>query len=76
MNGRTCDYWEVTHQGEVTNVWIDQKIHFPIKTVAKDSTITLTNVKEGEPDPSLFQIPAGYQKMDMGAMTGGRPPQQ
>lgn len=76
VNGRTCDHWEVTHQGDVANMWIDQKIHFPIKTVTKDSKITLTNIKEGEPDPSLFQIPAGYLKMDMGAMMGGRPPQQ
>ena len=64
VNGRTCDHWEVTHQGEVANMWIDQKIHYPIKTVTKDSTITLTNIKEGEPDSSLFRIPAEYQKLD------------
>jgi Domain of unknown function (DUF4412) len=79
VNGRSCDHWEITDkQGRVANIWIDQKLHFPIKTVSQDSTMTLTNIKEGEPDASLFQIPAGYHKMDMSGMlppAGGRPPQ-
>jgi uncharacterized protein DUF4412 len=78
VNGRTCDHWQITDKnGKVASVWIDQKLHFPIKTVSEDSTLTLTNIKEGEPDASLVQIPAGYTKMDMGSMMQmGRPPQQ
>ena len=78
VNGRTCDHWQVTDKkGKVSNVWVDQKLHFPIKTVSEDSTWQLSNIKEGEPSPSLFQIPAGYTKMDMGGMMQmGRPPQQ
>jgi hypothetical protein len=78
VNGRSCDHWQITDKnGKVTNVWIDQKIHFPIKTVSEDSTMELTNIKEGEPAASLFEIPPGYQKMDMGSMMQGmRPPQQ
>ena len=78
VNGRACDHWQITDKnGKVANVWIDQKLHFPIKTVSEDSTWTLTNIKEGEPDASLFQIPAGYTKMDMGSMMQmGHPPQQ
>jgi len=69
VNGRTCDHWEMTDkQGRVSNVWIDQKLHFPIKVVSQDSTMTLTNIKEGQPDASLFQIPAGFHKMDMSGM--------
>ena len=30
--------------------------------------MTLTNIKEGQPDASLFQIPAGFHKMDMSGM--------
>ncbi len=78
VNGRTCDHWQITDkEGKVSNVWVDQKLHFPIKTVTQDSTWVLTNIKEGEPDASLFQIPAGYTKMDMGGMMQGmHPPQQ
>ncbi|HZL66321.1 MAG TPA: DinB family protein, partial [Candidatus Limnocylindrales bacterium] len=37
----------------------------------------LSNIEEGEPDASLFQIPPGYTKMDMGSMMQmGHPPQQ
>lgn len=72
VNGRTCDHWQITlKNGEVSNMWIDQKIHFPIKTVTQDSSWELTNIQEGEPAASLFEIPAGYQKMDMGGMMGG-----
>ncbi len=78
VNGRSCDHWQITDKnGKVSNVWIDQKLHFPIKTVSPDSSWELTNIKEGEPAASLFEIPSGYQKMDMGSMMQGmRPPQQ
>ncbi len=78
VNGRTCDHWQITNKsGKVSNVWIDQKLHFPIKGVSEDSTWELSNIQEGEPSASLFQIPPGYTKMDMGSMMQmGRPPQQ
>jgi Domain of unknown function (DUF4412) len=78
VNGRTCDHWQITDKnGKLANVWIDQKLHFPIKAVSEDSTMTLSNIKEGEPATSLFQIPPGYNKMDMGNMMQmGRPPGQ
>ena len=79
INGRTCDHWQITDKnGRTSNVWIDQKLRFPIKVVTDNSTMTLSNIKEGEPDASLFQIPSGFHKMDVGAMMPqgmGRPPQ-
>ncbi len=78
VNGRTCDHWQITDKNaQVANVWVDQKLHFPIKAVSADSTWQLTNITEGEPEASLFQIPPGYHKMDAGGMMQGmRPPQQ
>jgi hypothetical protein len=78
VNGRSCDHWQITHKdGKVTNAWIDQKLHFPIKSVSDDSTWQLTNIKEGEPSASLFEIPSGYRKMDIGGVMGGmQPPAQ
>ena len=70
VSGRTSDHWEVTDkQGRVTNLWIDQQLHLPIKVVTKDATMLLSNIKEGEPDASLFTIPADYHKIDLGGMT-------
>lgn len=75
VNGRTCDHWQITNKkGEVSNVWVDQKLHFPIKSVSPDSTWELTNINEGPQDASLFEVPPGYRKMDLGGMTGGMQP--
>jgi hypothetical protein len=65
VSGRTCDHWEVTDkQGRVTNLWIDQKLHFPVKVTSQDSTMLLSNIKEGQPDASLFVIPSGFEKLE------------
>ena len=70
VSGRTCDHWEVTDKkGRLTNLWIAQQLHLPIKVVTKEATMLLSNVQEGEPDPALFTIPAGYHKLDLGSMT-------
>jgi hypothetical protein len=75
VNGRVCENWEMTTARGTTRMCIDQKLMYPIKTVMADGAMTeLSNVKEGKPDPSVFEIPAGYRKMEMGSM-GGRPPQ-
>jgi hypothetical protein len=30
VNGRACDHWQITNkEGQVSNVWVDQKLHFP-----------------------------------------------
>ena len=69
VSGRTCDHWEITDKkGKINNVWVDQKLHFPIKATTPDTSILLSNVREGEPDATQFQIPADYRKMDMGGM--------
>lgn len=77
VNGRVCDKWVTTDKnGKVSTAWVDQKLFFPIKTLAADgSSMELSNVKEGAPPASTFDIPAGYQKMDLGGMMGGRRPQ-
>ena len=66
LNGRTCDHWVITQKDRgVSNVWVDPKLRFPIKTVTKGDTWQLTNIKEGEPAASLFVVPRGYRKMEM-----------
>ena len=75
MNGRSCDKWELTSKQGKQTVWIDPKLHFPIRSVSADgNTMDLTNIKEGSQPASLFEFPAGYTKMDLGGMMGARPP--
>ncbi len=79
VNGRSCDKWEFTDKkGNTTNAWVDQKLHFPIKMQNSDgSLVEFTNIKDGAPSASVFEIPADYRKLDMGGMggLGGRIPQ-
>jgi outer membrane lipoprotein-sorting protein len=78
VNGRLCDKWQFTSKSgrdENRTVYIDQKTKIPIKTVRGDSVFELTNIKEGAQPADLFQVPAGYRKMDLGGMGApGRPP--
>jgi len=78
INGRNCDRWELAHKnsGGTSTVWIDQKTGIPVKRQAADGMVfELENIKEGPQPDSLFEVPPGYQKMDMGGMMRGMPPQ-
>jgi hypothetical protein len=77
VNGRSCDKWLLTSKnGSSTTTWVDQKLHFPIKTqTSEGNSFQLINIKEGDQPASLFAPPSGYRKIDLGSMMGGRPPQ-
>ena len=49
-------------------MWVDTKLHCVVKTDGAAGSIELRNIKEGSQPASLFEIPAGYTKFDMGAM--------
>jgi hypothetical protein len=49
----------------VREVWMSTDLHRPLMVKSTDprfgTTVSqLSNIKRGEPDPSLFQVPAGY----------------
>jgi hypothetical protein len=51
--------------------WIDEAKHIPVKTAAIDGTWSteFRDIKSGPQDPKLFEIPGGYQKMQMPKMS-------
>jgi hypothetical protein len=55
--------------------WMATDINFPLKAAAVDGSWTqeFKNVKMGPQPESLFDLPAGYQKMQMPQMPGGMP---
>jgi outer membrane lipoprotein-sorting protein len=73
VNGRVCDKWVTTQKdGKTSTAWIDQRLFFPVKSLsAEGDSMELSNIKEGAPPASTFQVPDGYRKM--GGATGGRP---
>lgn len=78
VNGRNTDKWLFKNKksGDTQTFWIDKKIMYAIRMVGKDMQMDLTNVKEGMQAASLFEIPAGYRKFDMGGMMRGQTPPQ
>lgn len=70
VNGRNTVKYEGTNsKGESGFVWVDPKLRFPVKWQGKDGQGgELRNIQEGSQPANLFEIPAGFQKFDMGAM--------
>lgn len=69
VNGRSTVKYEATDaKGEVGHFWLDPKLRFPVKWDGKNNGGELRNIQEGTQPASLFEIPAGYTKMDIGSM--------
>ena len=69
VNGRSAVKYEGTSSsGETSSVWLDPKLRFPVKWQGKSSAGELRNIQEGTQPASLFEIPTGYTKMDIGNM--------
>lgn len=74
VNGRSTVKYEGTNSsGDASSVWVDPKLHFPVKWQGKNDGGELRNIQEGSQPASLFEVPAGYSKMDMGGMMKQRP---
>ncbi len=69
VNGRSTVKYEGTNaKGETGDVWLDPKLRFPVKWEGKNGSWELRNIQEGSQPGSLFEIPAGFTKFDMGGM--------
>jgi len=69
VNGRSTVKYEGTNsRGEAGTMWLDPKLRFPVKWEGKNGGGELRNIQEGAQPASLFEIPSGYTKFDMGAM--------
>lgn len=71
VNGRSAVKYEgVSTKGEKSYYWIDTKLKCVIKGDSPTGGMELRNIQEGPQPASLFEIPAGYTKFDMGGMMG------
>ncbi|MCD6297231.1 MAG: DUF4412 domain-containing protein, partial [Deltaproteobacteria bacterium] len=75
VNGYKCKKYRYTSSDPsvgTTTMWISKKLNFPIKTEMKGSSGPMSmeykNIEEKKLPDSLFNIPAGYQKMSMPSM--------
>ena len=75
VNGYKCKKFSYTSNDPsvgTTTMWISKKLNFPIKTEMEGSSGPMSmeykNIQEKKLPESLFEIPAGYQKMSMPSM--------
>ena len=75
VNGYKCKKYSYTSNDPsvgTTTMWISKKLNFPIKTEMEGSSGPMSmeykNIQEKKLPDSLFNIPAGYQKMSMPSM--------
>jgi hypothetical protein len=67
LNGRSAVKYEgVSNKGDKTHVWVDTKLRCVVKTDEGAGGFELRNIQEGSQPSSLFEVPAGYTKFDMG----------
>ena len=72
VNGYEAIRWDYTSsEGTRTRAWVSTKLRFPVKTEDDNgASMEFSNIAVGPQAASLFGIPTGYTKMDMGALGG------
>jgi outer membrane lipoprotein-sorting protein len=77
IDGHPCTKYEVTVKVDDKTIntyqWMATDINFPVKTAAVDGSWSMEykDIKLGSQPDSLFELPAGYQKMSMPSMPPG-----
>ena len=72
VNGAVADKYRITVQTDGKRhtflQWLAKDSLLPVKTAAEDGSWwqEYRNIKLGEPDPALFELPDGYKKFSMG----------
>jgi hypothetical protein len=73
VNGRRTVKWEgtqmINRQPLTARLWLDPQLHTYIKvqmTAGGAGSFELQNIRVGPQPASLFELPAGYQRMDLG----------
>jgi outer membrane lipoprotein-sorting protein len=75
VNGFDCTIYQYTYAEKkygIMKQWLADKLGFPIKIQTSEtsgkvtSTMEYSNIKQGKQPDSLFEIPEGYKKFDMG----------
>jgi outer membrane lipoprotein-sorting protein len=78
VNGYQCEKYLYTYRDKTLGTmtqWHSKKLGYPIKMIHAspqgETSFEYRNIKEGGVADSLFQVPAGYTKMEMPGMPPG-----
>lgn len=71
LMGRMATQWTGTlPNGKEGHVWIDTRLGFLLKLETPDTSIELLDIQEGTQPAALFEVPAGYMRLQVGSTTG------
>lgn len=77
VNGYICEKYQYVYHDKSLGVltqWLSKRLNYPIKTEYKAAAYNMVteykNIKEERIPDSLFEIPSGYQKMQLPMMPG------
>lgn len=73
VSGFSCTKYELQQEGSKVLYWISDKISFPVKMQDPNGYMLLENIRLGGLSNGLFEVPAGYRKMEMPSMPGMPP---
>lgn len=77
VNGRATEKWRCSgelepmpgEQAADSTSWFDPELGFPLREVKDNGdAFEVRDIEVGRQDDSLFEIPAGYQELDMNAI--------
>jgi hypothetical protein len=75
VDGRSAvKYQGTSTDGKTSYIWVDTKLHYVVKEEGDNRGLELRNIQEGTQPASLFEVPSGYTKFDMGGMMQQRQP--
>ncbi len=72
INGRAAvKYNGTARNGDTGSAWVDRKLRFVIKWEGQAGVAELRNIQEVRQPATLFDIPKGYERMDVRAAQQG-----
>ncbi len=72
INGRAAvKYSGTARNGDTGSAWVDRRLRFVIKWEGQTGAAELRDITEGMQAVTLFEIPKGYQRMDVRASQSG-----
>lgn len=78
VNGVECNKYELDQENEKITYWISRKDDIPVRILSDEMEVNYKNIRTGNISDSLFEIPAGYKKLNIpnipGMMQGGGMP--
>ena len=78
VNGIECKKYELNEDHSKVTYWISAKDNIPVRIISDEMEVNYKNIRTDNVSDKLFEIPAGYRKLNIpnipGMMPGGGMP--